>query len=34
MFRVHDVRAAREALDVAWEIIRPEPHPVERLAPA
>jgi dihydropteroate synthase len=23
LFRVHDVRATREALDVAWAILRP-----------
>jgi dihydropteroate synthase len=25
LFRVHDVRAARQALDVAWAILHPEP---------
>jgi dihydropteroate synthase len=29
LFRVHDVRAAREALDVAWAILREDPSSVE-----
>jgi dihydropteroate synthase len=29
LFRVHDVRAARQALDVAWAILHPEPAEVD-----